>query len=42
MKNLTNQRYSQFALINDAGRRFYDPLPGTSFYGGLKLGYRDL
>jgi iron complex outermembrane receptor protein len=39
VKNLTNQKYSQFALINDAGRRFYNPLPGTSIYGGLKIRY---
>jgi hypothetical protein len=42
VKNLTNQKYSEFALINDTARRFYNPLPGTSVYGGLKVGYQGL
>ena len=42
VKNLTNQRYSEFALINDTAKRFYNPLPGTSVYGGLKIGYQGL
>ena len=42
LKNLTDQKYSQFALINDGAKRFYDPLPGISVYGGLKIGYQGL
>lgn len=42
VKNATDQRYSQFALINDSGKRFYNPLPGLSLYGGLKIGYQGL
>lgn len=42
VKNLTDQKYSQFALINDSGKRYYNPLPGLSVYGGLKVGYQGL
>ena len=42
VKNLTDQKYSQFALINDTARRFYNPLPGISVYGGLRIGYQGL
>ena len=42
VRNLTNQKYSQFALINDTARRFYNPLPGASVYGGMKIGYQGL
>ena len=42
VKNLTNQKYSEFALINDTAGRFYNPLPGTTVYGGLKVGYQGL
>lgn len=42
VKNLTNQRYSEFALINDSAKRYFNPLPGTSVYGGLKIGYQGL
>ena len=42
VKNLTDQKYSQFALINDGAKRYYNPLPGISFYGGLKVGYQGL
>lgn len=42
VKNLTDQKYSQFALINDSGKRYYNPLPGLSVYGGLKIGYQGL
>ena len=40
VKNFTDQKYSQFALINDTAKRYYDPLPGISLYGGLKVGYQ--
>ena len=40
--NLTDQKYSEFALINDAARRYYNPLPGISFYGGLGVRYDQL
>ena len=42
VKNLTNQKYSEFALINDTAKRFYNPLPGTSVYGGLKVAWQGL
>jgi iron complex outermembrane receptor protein len=38
-RNITDRKYSQFALINDAGRRYYNPLPPFSVYGGLRVGY---
>lgn len=37
--NLTDERYSAFALINDSRSRFFNPLPGTSVYGGLALAF---
>lgn len=39
INNLLDRRYSAFALINDAARRFYNPQPGLSVYGGLGLTY---
>jgi iron complex outermembrane receptor protein len=40
--NLTDEKYSEFALINDAARRYYNPLSGLSFYGGLGVRYDQL
>ncbi len=37
VNNLTDTRYSAFALINDTNRRFYNPLPGIHAYGGLAV-----
>ncbi len=37
INNIFNRKYSAFGLINDATRRFFNPLPGTSGYGGVKL-----
>lgn len=37
--NIADERYSAFALINDARSRFFNPLPGTSVYGGLEIGF---
>lgn len=39
INNIFDRRYSAFALINDAARRFYNPQPGVSVYGGLGLTY---
>ena len=37
VNNLTNKAYSAFALINDAGQRYYNPLPELSAYGGIGI-----
>ena len=37
VNNLFGEKYSAFALINDAGRRFYNPLPGINAYGGVRV-----
>jgi iron complex outermembrane receptor protein len=37
INNLFDRRYSAFALINDALRRYYNPLPDRNVYGGLGL-----
>ncbi len=39
VNNIFDRRYSAFALINDAARRFYNPLPGINVYGGLGITY---
>ena len=39
VNNLFDQKYSAFALINDATRRFYNPLPGTNAYGGVRVDF---
>ena len=39
VNNLFNEKYSAFALINDATRRFYNPLPGTNAYGGVRVDF---
>lgn len=39
VNNLFDEKYSAFALINDAGRRFYNPLPGTNAYGGVRVDF---
>ena len=39
VRNFTDQKYSEFALINDKGKRYFNPLPPISFYGGLRVGY---
>lgn len=39
INNLFDRRYSAFALINDSARRFYNPLPGISVYGGVGITY---
>lgn len=39
INNLFDRRYSAFALINDAARRFYNPQPGLSVFGGLGITY---
>nr|MBA2458503.1 TonB-dependent receptor [Gemmatimonadales bacterium] len=35
VNNLSDERYSAFALINDTARRFFNPLPELSAYGGV-------
>jgi len=35
--NFTDERYSAFALINDSRQRYFNPLPGTSAYGGVEV-----
>ena len=39
INNILDRRYSAFALINDTGRRFYNPLPGISVFGGIGLSF---
>jgi hypothetical protein len=39
VSNVTDERYSAFALINDARSRFFNPLPGTSAYGGVEVSF---
>jgi iron complex outermembrane recepter protein len=37
LNNLTDETYSQFPVINDAGRRFYNPLPGRHVFAGAAV-----
>ncbi len=39
VNNIFDRKYSAFALINDALRRYYNPLPGINVYGGLGITY---
>ena len=35
VNNIFDRNYSAFAIINDAARRFFNPLPGINVYGGF-------
>ena len=37
IQNLTDARYSDNLRLNAFGNRFYEPAPGRSFYGGLRI-----
>ncbi|MEO7684826.1 MAG: TonB-dependent receptor [Gemmatimonadaceae bacterium] len=37
INNLFDRKYSAFAIINDAARRFFNPLPARNVYGGLGI-----
>jgi iron complex outermembrane recepter protein len=39
INNIFDRSYSAFALINDASRRFYNPLPGISVFGGIGVSF---
>jgi len=39
VNNIFDRKYSAFAIINDSGRRFFNPLPGLNLYGGLGLAF---
>lgn len=39
IRNIFDRRYSAFAIINDSGRRFFNPLPGINVYGGFVVRY---
>ena len=36
-QNLLDELYTSFPLFNAFGGRFYNPMPGRSFYGGVRL-----
>ena len=40
INNIFDRRYSAFAIINDAARRFYNPLPGINVYGGFGISFQ--
>jgi iron complex outermembrane receptor protein len=37
INNLFDRKYSAFAIINDAAKRFYNPLPARNVYGGVGI-----
>ena len=37
IQNLTDARYSDNLRLNAFGNRFYEPAPGRSFYGGVRI-----
>jgi iron complex outermembrane recepter protein len=39
VNNIFDRRYSAFAIINDATRRFYNPLPSVNVYGGFGISF---
>lgn len=39
IRNVFDRKYSAFAIINDSGRRFFNPLPGVNAYGGFVVRY---
>lgn len=40
VNNIFDRQYSAFAIINDAARRFFNPLPGINVYGGFGIKFR--
>lgn len=36
-ENLLDQRYSEWVQLNDPGGRFYNPAPGRSYFGGVRV-----
>ena len=39
VNNVFDRKYSAFAIINDAAKRFFNPLPRINAYGGLGLAF---
>jgi iron complex outermembrane receptor protein len=35
VNNLTNQKYSEFGVVNTTGAQFFYPSPGRNFIGGV-------
>ena len=35
VNNLTNQKYSEFGVVNSAGDQFFYPSPDRNFIGGI-------
>jgi iron complex outermembrane recepter protein len=38
-ENLTDQRYNSFHRLNATNNRYFNPAPGRTFYGGLKISF---
>ena len=36
-ENLLDQRYSSWLQVNDPNARYYNPAPGRSFFGGVRV-----
>ena len=39
-ENLLDQQYSSWVQVNDAGKKYFNPAPGRSFFGGVRVNVR--